>query len=208
MGEGDALFPGLLAGVEIALEHQAHNGLAAFTELAEDFARDHTLAPMVFTGVVMGAVDHDGAGDVFAGHSHFGVGHMLGVVVGLPAPATEDDVSVWVARGLNDRRLSLGIDADEVVRRTGRRHRVDRDLQAAFCSVFEADRHRDTAGYFPMRLAFCGAGPDGRPADQVGDVLWADGVEQFRRAGHAGLIDFQQYGPGEFHPGGDVARTV
>ena len=59
-----------------------------------------------------------------------------------------------------------------------------------------------------MCLAFCGAGPDGRPADQVGDVLGADGVEQFCRAGHAGLINLQQYGPGEFHSGGDVARTV
>ena len=40
VGQGDTLFPGLLAGVEIAFEHQAHDGLAAVAELAEDVARN------------------------------------------------------------------------------------------------------------------------------------------------------------------------
>ena len=35
-----SLFPGLFAGIEVAFEHQAHDGVAAVAELAEDFTCD------------------------------------------------------------------------------------------------------------------------------------------------------------------------
>src|SRR5574341_2468428 len=36
--KGTALFPGLLAGIQVAFQHEPHNRLSAFAELAEDFA--------------------------------------------------------------------------------------------------------------------------------------------------------------------------
>ena len=208
VGEGDAFFPGLFARVQIAFDHQAHDGLAAFMELLDHISGDEALALMIFAGVVMGTIDHDRAGDAFPCHSRFGLGYMFGVVIGFSATSAEDDVPVRVARRLDDRRLSLGVDPEEVVRGAGRRHGIDRDLQAAFGSILKTDWHRYATGDFPMRLALCGAGPDGGPADQIGDVLGADGVEQFSRAGHARLVDLEKDCSGQFHAGGDIAGAV
>lgn len=54
IGNGDAMlkghpfFPGLLAWVEIAFQHESHDGLTAFAELSQDLTSNNALAGMIF----------------------------------------------------------------------------------------------------------------------------------------------------------------
>ena len=89
---------------------------------------------------------------------------MAAPAAGGAAPAaTEHDVPVGIAGGLNNRRHPVRVDSDEVMRRAAGDHRIDGDLQAAFRPVLEPNRHGEPAGHFAMRLAFGRSGPDGRP---------------------------------------------
>ncbi len=208
MLKGHAFFPGLLARAEIAFQHESHDGLAAIAELTKHLAGHESLARVIFTGVVVRTVDHDGAGDTFARDGCFGFGDMLIFVVGFSASASQHDMAVGVAHGSDDGRLPVGVDADKMMGGAGRRHRVDGDLEAAFRAVFESDRHGDTACQFAVGLALRRPGADGAPTDQVGDVLRTDGIEQFRRARQSELIDAQENRPGQFQAGGDVTGAV
>ena len=97
-------------------------------------------------------------------------------------------MAIGVARGGHDRRLALPIDAKEMVGPRRRLHGIDGGDGTAVGAIFEADRHRQTRGHLPVGLAFGGAGADGRPADQIGDVLGHHRIEQLgsRRQAHLG----------------------
>lgn len=133
---------------------------------------------MIFLGIVMRTVDHDGTGDAFSGNRGLSFCNLLCFVVRSSASAAKHDMAVGVAHGSDDGGLAIGIDADEVVWGAGGRHGIDGDLQTAFCPVLESHRHGDSTGHFSMGLAFGRAGPDGRPTDEVGDVLRADRIQQ------------------------------
>ena len=94
-------------------------------------------------------------------------------------------MAIGIAHGLDDGSLAVGIDADKMVRGSGGRHGIDGDLQTAFRPILESDRHGDPTGHFAMGLAFGGARTDGCPADEVGDVLRTDRIQQFCSAGKA-----------------------
>lgn len=53
MKEGHAFFPRLSAGIEVALDHETHDGLAAFTELPQNLMSDHALARVIFHRIVV-----------------------------------------------------------------------------------------------------------------------------------------------------------
>jgi hypothetical protein len=59
-----------------------------------------------------------------------------------------------------------------------------------------------------MGLAFRGARTDGRPTDEVGDVLRTDWIQQFCSAGKAQLVDSEENRSRQFHPCRDVAGAV
>lgn len=208
MLKGDALFPGLFAGIQVAFEHKAHNGLTAFTELPQDLLGNESLASMILLGIVMRTVNHDGAGNAFSGDRGLSSGNLLRSVVRTSASAAQYEMAVRIAHGFDDGSLAVGIDADEMVRGTGGRHGIDGDLQTAFRPILESDRHGDPAGHFAMGLAFRGARADGRPTDEVGDVLRADRIQQLRAAGKAQLIDPEKNRSCQFHSCRDVAGAV
>src|SRR5262249_44494801 len=131
--------------MKITLEHQAHDGLASIAELAKNFASDEALAPMIPTGIIMRTVDHDGARNPFAGDRRFSPCDMLLVVVGFPPAPAQHDVSVRIAHRFDDRRLSIGIDANKMMRGSCSGHGVDGNLQTAFRAIFEAHWHRNAA---------------------------------------------------------------
>lgn len=133
----------------------------------------------------MGTVDHDRASDAFAGHGGFGLGDLFCFIVGFPTSATEHDMAVRVAHGSDDRGLAIGVDTNEMVRCAGGGHSIDRDMETAFSAVLKTNRHGHPAGHFSMGLAFGRAGSDGRPTDEVGNVLWADRIQQLCPAGKA-----------------------
>lgn len=208
MLKGDPFFPGLLAGVEIAFKHQPHDCVAAFAELPQYFVSDHALAGVIFLGVVMGAIDHDGTSDVFAGDRRLSFGDLFRLVVCFSASAAEHDMAVRIPHGLDDGGLAVGIDTDKMVRSARRNHGVHRDLQATFSPVLEADRHGDAACHLAMGLAFGRARADGGPTDKIGHVLRTDRVQQFRSTGEAHLIDLEQKRSRQLNSRCDIAGPV
>jgi len=214
IGNGDAMkkvhtfFPRLFAGIQVAFEHKAHDGLTAFTELPQDLLGDESLASMILLGIIMRTIDHDRAGDPFSGNRNLSFGDILCFVVRSSTSPAEHEMAIGIAHGLDDGSLAVSIDADKIVRGAGGRHGIDGDLQTAFRSVLESDRHGDPAGHFAMGLAFRGARTDGRPTDEVGDVLRADRIQELRSAGKAQLIDPEENRSRQFHPCRDVAGAV
>ena len=64
--------------------------------------------------------------------------------------------------------------------------------EAAVRTVLEADRHGEAARHFAVRLGFRGASADGRPGNQVRDILRHDGIEKFRGGGKSQVGDIQE----------------
>ena len=59
-----------------------------------------------------------------------------------------------------------------------------------------------------MGLGLRGAGTDGAPADEVGDVLRGDGIEELGGGGEAEVEDVAEKGAAETEAGGDVVGAV
>jgi hypothetical protein len=208
MQEGHTFFPCLSAGVQVAFEHETHDGLTAFAELFKHFVGHESLSGVILLGIVMRTIDHDRAGDPFSGDRGFSLGDIVGFVVGASPSAAEHDMAIGIAHGLDDGGLAVGVDADEVVRGAGGSHGINGNLEAAFGSIFEPDRHGHTAGHFPMGLAFGRACSDRGPADQVGDILRTDRIEQFRAARKTQLIDLEQDSPRQFHARCNITGSI
>ena len=208
VGKRHTLFPGLFARIEIAFKHETHDRLTPFAELPEHFPGHHGLARVILVGVVVRAIDHNRPGNPFACDGSFGFGDVLRVIIRPATASSQHDMAVGISHRLDDGGLSIGVDAEEVMGGPGGGHGIHSHMQAPFSAVLESDRHGDSAGHLSMRLAFRRSGSDGGPADEVGDVLGADRIEQLSGARHAGLVEFQQNGPGELHAGGNVTGAV
>src|SRR6185437_16297463 len=115
MKEGYIFFPCLSAGIEVAFEHETHDGLATSTELPQNLMGDQTLACVIFLGIIMRTIDHDRTGDAFSGDRGFSPSDMFLLVVRPSPSATENDMPVGVAHGSDDRSLTVGVDADKMV---------------------------------------------------------------------------------------------
>src|SRR5690606_9894395 len=123
--------------------------------------------------------------------SDLGRRHRGRIVVRGLAPA-QDDVTVFVARGRDDGRMPALGHRQEMVRLRSGLDRVNRDLDVAVGAVLEADRARQTGSQFAVHLRFGGTRADRAPADEVGDVLRADDVEEFGAGRQAEFVDVQQ----------------
>ena len=148
---------------------------------------DYGLAAVVLARVGVAEVDHDARGEAGLFHLGRGLGDALGGVVDGAAAAAQDDVAVRIAGGDEDGRLAvLGV-AEEGVGVGGGEDGVDGDLHVAGGAVFEADRAGDAGDELAVDLALGGARADGSPADEAGDVLRRDHVEELGSGGHAHL---------------------
>ena len=78
------------------------------------------------------------------GFAQLGCGllHSFQVVIAALAAAAQHEVAVGIARGADDRGMTIAIDAEEVMRLGRRLHGIDRDGGAAVGAVLVADRHR------------------------------------------------------------------
>src|SRR5205085_2178569 len=124
---------------------------------------------MVFPRVVVRTVDHDGTDNTLTCNDSFRASHMLSFIISFSAPASQDDMTVWVSCRLDNGREPIGIDAEKMVRLFRGDHRVPCNFKVAFCAVLEADGHRQPAGHFPVWLAFGGAGADCDPTPEIGN---------------------------------------
>ena len=173
----------LAAFDEMAFDHDAGDGVVSGADLAGDVVGDGGLVAVVLIGVAVGAIDHDGGDEAGFLEESGDLGDGGGVVIGAGFAAAEDDVAGGVAGGFDDGGDALFGDAEEAVWAGGGADGVDGDADAAAGAVFEADGHAEAAGEFAVDLAFDGASADGTPCDEIGDVLGADGVEEFGAAG-------------------------
>ncbi|MCY1226278.1 hypothetical protein D9M72_385050 [compost metagenome] len=101
-------------------------------------------------------------------------------------------MTVGIALGGHDRHATFLVDTQEAVRAGNRLQGVDRHGQAAVGAVLEADGRGQTGGHFTVSLGFGGARADGRPADQVLQVLRGDRVECFGSGGQAHFRQVEQ----------------
>ena len=186
---GDEL---LRTGDEVAFDHDSDDVAVARGDLRGDIAADEALSPVVLKTVGVAAIDHDAWLQPGGLKLSRGGSDGFGGVVDQLASAAQDDVALGVAPGDEDGGLSvLGV-AEEGVRLQGGEDGVDGDLDVAGGGVFEYDRTGDAADELAMDLALCGARADGAPADQAGDVLRGDHVEELGAGGHAHLGEIEE----------------
>jgi len=173
----------LTAGVDVGLDHDAGDGRnvgSTRLQLIANCVYDFRLVGEVLVRVSVRAVDHDARPHIRSRllHGRNSSADGLGVVVGALGTAAEDDVHVAVTARLDDGGETLFGDTHEGVGVGGGAHRVDGDTDAAVGTVLEADGERDTTCQLTVELRFGGTGTDGSPADEVSDVLRADGIQE------------------------------
>ncbi|MNZ39686.1 hypothetical protein D3C78_571840 [compost metagenome] len=101
-------------------------------------------------------------------------------------------MTVGVAFGGDDGHAAFLVDTEEAVRAGDRLQGIDCHGQAAIGAVLEADGRRQARSHFAVGLRFGSTRTDGRPADQVLQVLRRDRVEGFGRGRQAHFRQVQQ----------------
>lgn len=117
-------------------------------------------------------------------------------------------MAVGVAFGGDGVGLSGVVDAEKSLFLAGGLDGVDGDGEAAVGAVFKAEGHGESGGHLAVSLALGGAGANGGPANEVGDVLRGDGVEEFGGGGYAEGDDFAEEAAGLAEAFGNVAGAV
>ena len=162
---------------------------------------------MLLAAVGMAAVHHDGRTQVRCFQIPAGRLHAGFVIVGRLA-AAQNDVAILVARCVHDGHLTVLVYRQEVVPARGRLDGIGGDLEIAVRAVLEADRGRQPAGQLTVHLAFCGAGTDGAPADEVADVLGRNHVQEFARSRKTQPVDLDEQLAGDAQPLVDAAALI
>nr|GEX82438.1 hypothetical protein [Tanacetum cinerariifolium] len=132
----------LTAPVQMTLDHQPDDRFVAFENLVGDVFHHQRLQRRVFVGVGVAAIDHDVRLDLRLVQRLLAQSNADRVVVGLAVAAAQYDMAG-----------------------------IDRDRQTTVGAVLEADGRRQARRHFPVGLGFGGARADGRPTDEVLQIL-------------------------------------
>lgn len=176
----------LVTLVDIRLEHDTDNGVLAFAELLGQFLSDQRLVAVVLVGIAVRAVHHDHFALLLSSQSLASSLDVAAVVVGALATTTEDDEAVLVARGLGDGCQTLLGDTQETVGVSGSANGVNGNRQVPIRAVLVSNWETETGSKLTVQLRLGGTGSNGTKRDEVGQVLWRDGVQHFTGNGHAG----------------------
>src|SRR5829696_146928 len=198
----------LAPGDEERLHHHADDGAVARGELVGNLADHLGLALVILAAVVVRGVDHHPLGEPRRAELVEGLAHRVSVVVRRGASAAENDVTVLVPLGVEDRRGTADVDARERVGRGSRANRVDRELDAPGRAVLEADRHRQARGKLTVDLALRRPSPDRSPRHDIGDVLRRDRVEELAASREAEVGHLEQQPAGGVETDVHVPRAV
>ena len=136
----------------MAFDHHADQRTVTLQALFKYIVEHGWLAQRVFAAVGVTAVDHDPSRNPESGQVAVHLGNAGAVVVRSAMAATLYQVSVGIARGLNDRRMSLAIDTEMAMGVGGGTHGVAGDTDTTVSPVLEPYRHAQAAGHFPMDL--------------------------------------------------------
>ena len=180
---------GLLAFIEVALEHHADQGIIPRQALREHIQHHFALAAVVLAGIGVAAIDHQARRQASAFQLTPAGGHRGGVIVGLAMAAAQHHMGMRVARGLDQRRTSAVIHAEMAMPMRRRPDGLHGDLDASISAILEAHRTAEAGGHLAMDLRLGGAGADGRPAEQVFQVGGGQRLQQLRRHRQAQLVD-------------------
>ena len=62
----------------------------------------------------------------------------------------------------------------------------------SICAVFESNGERYTTRELTVQLRLCSSSADRTPGDEIGNVLWRNGVEQLRADGNTELSEIAE----------------
>ena len=147
--------------VDVALDHEAHDGGLAGCDLVGDDAGDFGLIGVFLLRVPVAAVDHESVVGVCGPELGLCGCDAGGVVVGAGLAASEDDEGVVVAGGADDGDNAWFGDGEEVVGVFDGADGVDGRVERPVRAVLEADREGESRCEFPVELALGRAGADG-----------------------------------------------
>lgn len=184
----------LATGVEVALDHHAHQALVAASDLLGENGRNLGLVLVILLAVGVAGVDHDAALDASFFKKPQGGADVLGIEVRARGAAAQDDVTGGVALRADDAREPLFRDRKKVVGVRGRADRVDSDLLVAARAILETDGHREATGQFTVHLAFGRSSSNRAPRNKIRYELRRNGVEEFGASRHAEFDDVAQEG--------------
>ncbi len=215
VGDGNAIFQlgkilaaRLIAGFEVAFDHNGADASIAGADLFDDILEDGFLSFVILVAVGMAAVDHDPDRQAGLAEHLLGATDVLGLVVGTMVAAAQHDMHVAVPGGGDDGVATVIVDTEKVVGMQGGVHGIDGDLQIAVGAVLETDGKGKTAGHFSMDLGFGGASADRPPADGVGQVMGGDRVEHFAGDGKFQIGDGAEQAAADAEPLGDLVGAV
>ena len=198
----------LVAANDVRFDHHAHQRAVALADLVDHVGHHQRLQFRLFIAVRVRAVDHQVGRQLGFGQRLFGDGDRDRIVVRAAVAAAQHHVAVRVAARAYDGDIAFGVDAQEGVRVRRRQDRVHRNADVAIGAVLEADWRRQAGRHFAVRLRFGGARADGRPGDQVAQVLRRDRVQRFGGGRHAQFAHVEQELARLFHAFVDLERIV
>src|SRR5258705_13868725 len=125
--------------LDIALEHRAHDRIAACADLIDQSVKYCRLPGVIFAGLRVRAIHHHARFQSSAREHLAAFANTARVVVRF-ASSAEHDVSVGISGSSDYRRDSVLGDTEKRMGAARRLNRVDRDLQISFGGIFESDR--------------------------------------------------------------------
>lgn len=168
----------MVSGDEVAFEHCSDDGGVASGALADDFFEDGRHVFGLLATVRVGGIDHDAGGELVFEEGVAGGLDGIAIEIGTVFAASENEVAVGISGSRDSGGDALIGDAEESLREGGCLDGVDSGSDIARGGIFKTERHREAGGHLAVSLAFGGAGADGGPGDEVGNVLRGDGVEE------------------------------
>lgn len=91
---------------------------------------------------------------------------------------------MFIAGRVGDGGQTVLGDTHEVVLVAGRADGIDGHAQAAVRTVLEADGERQTGSKLPVQLRLGCAGSNGAKGNEIGEVLWRNGIQHLAGNGH------------------------
>lgn len=131
---------------------------------------------MQFLAVAVAAIHHQAVAEPLPRQAFGGILHVALVIIGAGA-ATQYDVACGIAFALDHHNAALAARRCEQMGGFTGLNGIDGDPDIAVCAVLEADRTGQRRGQLTVHLGFGGAGADGSPADEVGKIEEAGGIE-------------------------------
>ena len=191
----------------MALDHGADNAPVPPGDLAGDVPAHVDLLLRLLAAVSVTEVDHHPRAQARVFHLLCRHVNALGVVV-RSVTTTQNDMGIRVAGSGEDGRAPLLGHRQKMVRVSGGVHGVQGNAQTATGGVLEAYWTGQAGGQLPMPLALSGAGADGPPTDEIGNVLRADEIEELGPRRHPQAVDIHQQGAGQLEALVDLEAAV